>query len=183
MNKFVFTGGPCSGKTKVLNKLNKQGFHALRETAKGIVAKRRDIPMTKEESDIRQELIFKTQFAKEKRAERMNYHLLFLDRCLIDGLGYSLLYAGEKSIEKYIPFVEKQRYNSVFLFELLDFDSEGFRAEKDKGEARRIEESIYTIYKRFGYDPIYVPKMSLNKKESINKRLDFVLGKVFDRSG
>lgn len=182
MQKIVFTGGPCCGKTRVLKELHKKYMAPiLNETAKKIVAERKNIPMTKEESDIRQELIFQKQFKKETRAGKRDHSFLFLDRCLIDGLGYSSLYSGEESVQKYFSIVEKQKYDQVFLFELLDFNDEGFRAEKDKEEALKIEKSLSSMYNRFGYNPIYVPRFSLNKYESIEKRVDFVLEKVFEK--
>lgn len=173
MREIVFTGGPCSGKSSVLERLEDKGFPILKETAKEIVAKRRHIPITKEESEIRQELIFNNQFKKEQIAEKKNYPILFLDRCLIDGLGYSLLYCGEDSIKKYLGAVNNKHYDSIFLFEMLPFNSEGFRAENEGEEAIKIEKSISRVYKNLGYDLIRVPKMS------ISDRTDFVLEKVF----
>lgn len=173
MKKIVLTGGPCSGKTSVIRELEKRGFNVLQETAKEIVAARRHILMTKEESDIRQKLIFNEQFAKEKNAEKNNFELLFLDRSLIDGLAYSLLYSGEDSVKKYLPFVEKQKYDSVFVLELLPFNSEGFRAGNEtEEEARKIHESIIKTYKSFGYEPIIVPVMP------IKERVEFILKNI-----
>ncbi len=172
MKKIVFTGGPCSGKSTVLEELSKQGFHVLRETAKEIVSKRRHIPMTQEESEIRQDLIFNEQLKKEDDAEKYPVRVLFLDRSLIDGLGYSVLYGGEDSITKHLSMVSKRKYNKIFLFERLPFDSQGFRPETDE-EANKIHDAMYSIYKRFGYEPISVPKMS------IRGRVNFVLENVF----
>ncbi len=172
MKKIVFTGGPCSGKSTVIEELSKKGFPVVRETAKNIIAARKHLPLTKEESQIRQDLIFQGQFEKEKFAEEKPYQLLFLDRGLIDGLAYSVLYSGEDSIKKYLPLVREKKYSSIFLFELLPFNPEGFRAENDEEEARKIERSIYDLYKQLGYKPIFVPKMP------VDSRVDFILKNV-----
>ncbi len=174
MKKIVITGGPCSGKTTVIEELAKRGFSVLKETAKEIVAIRRHIPMTKEESQIRQDLIFNEQLAKENKAEKKDCEILFLDRGLIDGLSYSILYAGEASIQRYLPAVKEKNYDFVFLLELLPFDSGGFRAENEnEEEARKIQKSISDLYERLGYKLIFVPKMS------VEERIEFILKRVF----
>jgi predicted ATPase len=172
MKRIVITGGPCSGKTTVIEGLAKRGFPILKETAKEIVAARRHIPISKEESQIRQDLIFNKQLAKEERAGKKNYKILFLDRCLIDGLAYSLLYSGRDSIKKYLPFIKNRKYDSIFIFEGLPFSSEDFRAENDEKEAKRIRKAIYDFYKEQGYKPINVPAMP------VERRLEFILKKL-----
>jgi predicted ATPase len=172
MRKIVLTGGPCSGKSTVLEELAKKGYNVLRETAKEIVAKRKEIPITKEESEIRQDLIFNEQLKKEEDAEK-EIGVLFLDRSLIDGLGYSVLYEGDSSLEKYFPKVLGRKYDKIFLFERLPFSSQGFRPETDE-EANKIHDAMYNIYKRFGYEPINVLKMS------VEERVSFILEKVFE---
>lgn len=171
MKKIVLTGGPCSGKTTIIEELSQRGYSVLKETAKEIIEKRKHIPISKEESFIRQDLIFKTQLMKEEKIEKENYNLLFLDRSLIDGLGYSLFYCGEDSIKDYLPFVQKMKYDAIFLLELLPFNSEGFRPENEE-EARNISDSISNLYKRLGYNLINVPVMSLEK------RIDFILEQI-----
>lgn len=170
MKKIVLTGGPCSGKTATIEELSKRGFPVLEETAKKIIAMRRNIPLTKEESLIRQDLIFKEQFKKEKIAENDSHKILFLDRGLIDGLAYSIIYSGRTSIKKYLPLVKKENYHLVFLLELLPFNSEGFRAEDNEEEAKKIHKSLLNLYKKLEYEPIFVPKMA------IDERTDFILG-------
>lgn len=172
MKTIVFTGGPCSGKSTVLEELAKKGHAVLRETAKEIVAKRKHIPITKEESEIRQDLIFNEQLKKEEEAEK-GIGVLFLDRSLIDGLGYSVLYEGENSLEKYFPKVLGRKYDKIFLFERLPFSSQGFRPETEE-EANKIHDAMNSIYQRFGYEPIRVPKMS------VEERVDFIFEKVFN---
>lgn len=174
MKKIVITGGPCSGKTTIIEELNKRGFPVLRETAKEIIATRRYIPISKEESEIRQDLIFNEQLAKEEKAERGFDEILFLDRGLIDGLGYSVLYSGKESIRKYLPIVETKKYDAIFLFELLPFDSGGFRSENEE-EAKKIQEAISNLYKNLGYEIIFVPRMS------VNERVDFILKRIIEQ--
>ncbi|VVB82013.1 Dephospho-CoA kinase [uncultured archaeon] len=172
MKKIVLTGGPCSGKSTVLEELAKKGYSVLRETAKEIVAKRKDIPISKQESEIRQDMIFNEQLKKEEEAEK-GIGVLFLDRSLIDGLGYSVLYEGENSLEKYFPKILGRKYHKIFLFERLPFSSQGFRPETNE-EAKKIHDAMDSIYKRFGYEPISVPKMS------VEERVNFILGIVFE---
>ncbi len=173
MKKIVLTGGPCSGKTTTIEELGKKGFSVLEETAKNIVAERRHIPVTPEESLIRQDLIFKKQLLKEIDAEENNDKFLFLDRSLIDGLGYSILYSGEESIYKYLHIAENMDYHKIFFLELLPFTYGGYRSEnEDEEESKKIQLSIWNLYKRFRHNPIYVPKMS------IERRVDFILDRI-----
>jgi predicted ATPase len=171
MKKIVITGGPCSGKTAVINELYRQGYSTLDETAKEIVAARRQIPVSNEESLIRQELIFNHQLYKENTANESG--LLFLDRALPDGIGYSLLYSRENLITKHLEIARKMEYHKIFCLELLPFDSEGFRsANENEEEAMKIQDSILELYRELNYKPIFVPKMS------VEERVDFILDRI-----
>ena len=79
MKKIVLTGGPCSGKTTTIEEISIRGFPVLNEVAKDIIASRRNFPLTPEESVIRQDMIFKRQYANEEEMEKKDYDEIFLD--------------------------------------------------------------------------------------------------------
>ena len=173
MKKIVITGGPCSGKTTIIEELRKKGFPILEETAKEIVEKRRDFPFTEEEAKIRQNLIFNEQLRKEELAEKQNYETLLLDRSIIDGLAYVNLYCNENYKKEFSEKIKNTDYDLILLFELLPFESEGFRSKNENvEEARKIHDSLYNSYKGLGYNIIIVPKMS------VEERINFVLEKI-----
>ncbi len=174
MKKIVLTGGPCSGKTTTIQKLNKLGFLVINEIATEVILERQNIPLSKEEFLKRQDLIFERQLFKEKEYQKGNNSILFLDRGLIDGLAYTIFYAGEEAIKKYDFDFNKKRYDLIFSLEQLPFAKEGFRIEDSEEEARRIHRDILNLYEKYGYELIFVPKMT------VEERVGFILDKVFD---
>ena len=164
--KYVLSGGPCSGKTTVINELKKRGFSVIDETAREVIKERINNEFSSEEICIRQKLILHKQLDKERSVEVEH---VFLDRGLIDCFAYQNYFL--KSIPE--EFFEKSRsvdkYNKVFIFERLPLEKDGLRIENSDLEAEKIHQEIIIQYKNFGYDLIFVPIME------VEKRTDFVI--------
>jgi len=164
--KIVLAGGPCCGKTTLINELKKRGYEIIDESAREILAENIKI----EYAEI-QKKIFLRQLEKEARAKEKIKDLIFLDRGYIDGVAYCQLKLG------YIPeplksFDFRNQYDIIFILDLLPFEKDGLRVEKDEDEARTVHEAIVSAYKSFGYDVVVVPVMP------IEKRVEFILGRV-----
>jgi len=171
MKRYVLTGGPCAGKTTVLNILAERGYAILPELAREIIdkeaAKGSDILPWINPKKFQQVIAWK-QFWREFFAKR--YGVLFLDRGLIDGYGYAVL--EKVTIPKTITLFGKFRYDKIFLLDPVPFyETDGSRIE-DRDFARAVHEEIRKAYVRFGYEVIAVPMMTPEE------RTDFILERI-----
>ena len=171
--KYVLTGGPCCGKTTLINELEQRGYSVLEEVARQVIEKRKHIPTSQEEWIIREDLISKMQLEKESQLPGS----AFLDRGLQDIVAYSNHFLG------FIPEAVKDikladRYSKIFVLDMLPFEDDGLRVESGSQEAQEIHEMIISAYKETGYPLIYVPVFSGPKEQAIKQRADYVLDKI-----
>jgi len=164
--KIVIAGGPCCGKSTLIKELKKRGYYVIEESAREVLAE--NIKIEYEEIQIK---IFRKQLEKETEAEEKTGGLIFLDRGHIDGIAYCQLRLG------FIPeplrsFDFKNQYDFIFILDLLPFENDGLRVEKDNTEAKKIHEAIISTYKSFDYNLIIVPVMP------IKERVDYILEKI-----
>ncbi len=171
MRKYVLTGGPCAGKTTVLNILSKRGYMVLEETARVIIEKEvaegSDILPWKNAKAFQEKVAWK-QLRKEVFAPRSP--ILFLDRGIIDGYGYSIL--EKVTAPKVISWFGKNRYDKVFLLEPLPFYELDESRMEDQAFAYAVHEEIRKAYVHFGHDIILVPVLPPEE------RTDFILERI-----
>lgn len=174
MRKVVIIGRAASGKTNIIQELEKRGYKVLREVAREVISKLKTISTEKRAVEERQRLIFDLNLRKEERFDRENpkEDILFCDRSLIDGLGYSYLFLGEVPFEVTVNL--KERYEKIFLLEGLPFQKDENRIENDDDDANKIIDAILDVYKKFEYKVIHVPIFEVGEK-GIKKRVDFIL--------
>ena len=157
--KVVLTGGPCSGKSTLINKLKDLGHKIISETAREVIEKRNQKFIDKNEIIYRQKEIYSRQLNKENQ-ESIGF--VFLDRSIIDGIAYCNFFNIDHS---FINTPLNKRYGLIFLLEQFPFENDGIRVEK-KHESLKIHDLIRKTYLDFGYDLINVPKDNLEKRAS-----------------
>lgn len=164
----VFTGAPCSGKTTVLDALEKRGFIVIPETARAYVEKERKkgrtVASIRKNPLLFQRHILYSKVYTEKRLPPQE--LIFLDRGLPDSIAYFRL--SNLPMDEPVTLSRKRRYGAVFLFQRLPLKPDPVRREDD-ATAARIEGLIRDAYRSLGYAPIHVPIMS------VADRVDFIL--------
>ena len=172
MKAIIFTGGPSSGKTSVLEELKKRGHKVSPELARSVIEARLEKKACDRETLLRQLLIFKKQIAEEHKHEKLlgNNELVFFDRSLIDSVVYSHILLGF-NIEDFFGLIEPEKYHKVFFFERLEFKKDGIRIESEE-EAQLIHDALYNSYKKLGCEVIMVPVIP------IEKRADFILERI-----
>ena len=82
---------------------------------------------------------------------------------------------------KFIPNIMSTRYDLVFNFEPISNITKDAlnKAQRKEYELKiRIGEVVLDTYMKFGYNPIPVPEFSIEKDENIQKRFEFILGKI-----
>ena len=162
MKKIVITGGPCSGKTTLINELGKRGYEVVGEIARDVIKERNNFPLSKEEFKIRQIIMAERQIAKEKELGTRKEKLVIFDRSLIDILAYCRYF--DINHPKIIDNINlSKNYDFVFILDPPPFEKDEVRIENEE-DALIVHNLIYDIYKNLGYNIIQVPIMNIEKR-------------------
>ena len=174
--KVLLTGGPCSGKTSVLNNLQKINpeWNYHNEIAREL-GKTMD-PVNKPQ-----------EFTKAIYDGRINQYnspapISIYDRGLIDCAAYELYFGGNQSahLGKYIETCASHPYEMVFFMphwpEIYKQDSERFETEQ---QSKHIAESIKEVLQNVNANYHVVPTFkTIAKEESISMRTEFIAEKI-----
>lgn len=161
----VITGAPCSGKSSVIRVLARKGYKVIHENARAYIDSQLDAGFTLAEikSDIlsfeRHILFEKVRIEKELPKDQ----IIFLDRAVPDSVAY-FEHEG-LAVEEPLAYSHRVRYDRIFLFDRLDFESDAVRTE-DHDEAGRIGRLIEKCYRHLGYSIIRVPVMPVDQRAS-----------------
>jgi predicted ATPase len=171
MSRYVLTGGPCVGKTTVLQLLTRLGFPILTETAREVIEEQAAICGTlvpwihpKEF----QEAVAWRQWKKETFT--IHRKTIFLDRGIIDGCGYAAM--EEVPVPRIIDLFGRNRYDRVFLLAPLPFYENDESRKEDREFGSQVSEEIRKAYIAHGYEVITVPFMAPEE------RVGFILDKL-----
>ncbi len=171
-NFYVFTGGPGSGKTSLLESLRKQGFQIVEEVGRQIIQEQvlrngEALPWSNKEK-FRDEMLSRSLLTYTQVVETQKP--VFFDRGIPGLIGYSRLEGIEIS-EKLKEAVEKFRYNpKVFITPPW----EGiYKNDKERKQTYAVAvetyEAVSAAYKEAEYEIIEIPK------SSVEERAQFVL--------
>lgn len=181
MKKYVLTGGPHSGKTRVLEGLIQIGYHGIGEVSTQLINAEYEketknscykgiFPWTN--LSLFQKRVFEMQLENEKS---INNGVVFLDRGIGDSLVYLLLH--EKKVPKHWEyFASNAGYEKVFHFELIP-NAKQSKIRKDLDRAEEISKLTREVYEKFGFDVVEVPLFEVGEK-GIKKRVKFVLERL-----
>jgi len=170
-NWRVVTGGPSSGKTKVIEYLAFLGYRIFPEAARLLL----DIEQSKGKTikELRKnEIEFQKKVLQMKiEAERRlpPKQIIFFDRGIPDSIAYYRLYRENPA--PVIKASQKRKYKKVFLLEQLPFEKDYARIE-DEDFAKNIQQLLYQSYLDLGYEVVKVPL------GTIEERVKFILAKT-----
>lgn len=174
-SKIVITGGPGTGKSSIINNLEEKGETCLHEISRQVTleAKKEGI----DQLFLEKPLLFSQKLLEGRleqflKADTMNADYIFLDRGLPDVLAY-LDYFTTIYPELFHTTCNEYRYDKVFILPPWKeiYTSDNVRYESYE-EALKISSYLYSTYKKYGYDPIEVPKLA------IEDRTEFILNKI-----
>ena len=175
-NRVTFTGGPGSGKTSVIELLCQMGYPSAPEVGRKV------IQAQVESQGTALPWLDKSAFRDEMVLEEINNYenlgdseITFYDRCIIDCYGYSKLECITISDLLLAKCCELEYCRKVFIFppweEIYKNDAE---RKQDFNEAVATYNEMVSAYKKFGYELIEVPKVS------VKERAQFILSKMSD---
>lgn len=162
-NWYVITGAPSSGKTTVLEQIEKLGYCVMPEAARTLIDG--DLKRGRTLSEIRaNESEFQLRVTELKRQiekELPCYETIFLDRAMPDSIAYyqlcGLNWQGLRSN------CLRGFYQKVFLMEPLEFRADYARVESMES-AMRLNELLRSAYENLGYKVVTVPTASVEDR-------------------
>jgi predicted ATPase len=171
-NWHVITGGPSSGKTKIIERLAFLGYLTVPEAARILIDNERSKGRTTEE--IRadeaefQRIVLQMKIDVENRMPPNQ--IIFFERGIPDSIAYYKV-CGVNT-ESAIRASQKRRYKMIFLLEQLPFEKDYARVEDEK-LANELSQLIHDSYSELGYNVIRVPLI-----KPIDRRVEFILSKI-----
>lgn len=174
-NRFIFAGGPGTGKTSVLNVFKDRGFYCVPDVARKIIRARLDSGLAaRPEPDLFANSIFEEDVKNYKAAPSSS--VCFFDRGVVDSLGmlHSCSVLSDDEIDMNLC---RYPYNRVvFVFppwkEIYRKDSE---RDQTWEEAVGVFESVKSWYSRCKYEVRLVPIGSLQERVEFVEKSDAVI--------
>ncbi|EAQ99715.1 AAA family ATPase [Maribacter sp. HTCC2170] len=180
--KIVITGGPSTGKTSVIEQLEKEGHYCLHEVIR---------TMTSEEKNQGEQIkmvsnpivsvsdpmkfntkILNARIEQYKLAQEVKEGTVFFDRGIPDVLAYMDCF-DQNYGPTFSNACKSLRYNKVFLMppwkEIHISDNERFETFE---ESKNIYDCLKKAYENYSYEVIIIPI------GSVAERVDFVLKQV-----
>lgn len=168
-NWIVITGGPCTGKTTVVNLLAERGYKTTVENARHYIdmlkVKGQSVEEIRENKREFQLAVLKMQMEEEKSLD-VN-ELVFLDRALPDAIAYYRFFDLEFD-EKLLELCSQYNYRQVFVLDRLPLTNDYARLEVE-AEQIRIHNLIISVYQSFSWPIVFVPVLPPNE------RVEFIL--------
>lgn len=171
-NWNVITGGPCTGKTTVIEILSRRGYKTTIEHARHYIDTQKITGRSVEE--IRgnkgefQLGVLNMQIEEEAKLD-VNEQV-FLDRALPDAMAY-YQFLGIEYDERLMAQCNKYCYHKVFILDRLPLTNDYARVEVEE-EQIRIHNLIIKVYESFPCPIVHVPVLPAEE------RVDFILKNI-----
>ena len=177
IKRFIFTGTPGSGKTSVIQELEKLGHIIISESATDVIAQEQAKGSMRpwEGHDFIDKII---ALQKQRQAaargdvqfyDRSPFCVYALGRYLSSELTSNFIPSSilQEEIDRCIKY--KIYQNKIFFFENLGFIESTHARKISYEDALVFEQMHLDVYKEFGFEIVLVPK------RSIEERCQFVL--------
>lgn len=172
---IVFVGGPGSGKTTLIEALNKKGYVCYPEISRQITIeaqKHGTEQLFLEKPLLFSELLLEGRVAQYKEALQEETSVVFIDRGIPDVLAY-LHYIGDAYPKTFVEACKNHLYSKIFIFppweEIYQTDNERY---ENFEQSLLIHSHLVETYQKFGYSLIEVPKIDLKS------RVNFILNNL-----
>ena len=171
-NWYVITGGPSTGKTTVINMLEKRGYKTTIEHARHYIDTMRIEGQTVEDmrNNKRKFQLGVLDMQIEQEAAIQLKDLVFLDRAIPDAMAYYQFLLLDYD-EKLLKAVESTSYKKIFILDRLPFTKDYARTE-DENDQKKIHQLIIDVYTSLGFPIITVPVLPPIE------RVEFILNNI-----
>lgn len=174
-NWNVITGGPCTGKTTLVQELARRGFTTTIEHARHYIDTMKERGRTVEEiranAEKFQRGVLDMQIEEESGLDPKAS--VFLDRALPDAMAY-YRFLGLPYDDRLKEQTDKYCYRTVFILDRLPLVQDYARRE-DEQEQIRIHQLIIEVYRSYPCPIVMVPVLP------IQERVDLVLDHITAR--
>lgn len=174
--KIVITGGPGTGKTVIIDRLESNGYHCFPEVIRlmtleakknGTMEKINSNPISSVSDPMDFNLkILKGRTNQYKEALRLQKNTIFFDRGIPDVLAYMDFFKQEYSTS-FLDTCKKHEYSHVFVLppwkDIYVQDNERFESFE---EAEQLYVHLKETYTNLGYTPIIVPADTIENRTS-----------------
>ncbi len=169
--KYVLTGGPCTGKTTTINYLKKLGYQTIPEAA--TLLQEHNIANNETPFDLNSRLFHEKLISKQLELESKvdKSKTTFIDRGIIDTISYYNFF-GLNSSKKISIKVKNHKYTKIFILDFLNVYATNKMRKESAETAKKIQQQIHKTYNDFGYKPIVIPFMP------VEKRVEFILNNI-----
>ena len=165
-NWYVITGAPSSGKTTLVQELEKLGYRVIHEVARGYIETHMKQGRTLKEirADKRsfENWILHAKIAIE--AELPKDHVIIFDRAIPDSIAYFEVAGLDARVA--VEKSPRNRYKKVFLLDRLPYQVDHARIE-DNQIAIRLDQRLEQSYRMLGYDVMRINAMPVEERVKI----------------
>lgn len=156
-NWYVITGGPSTGKTTVIDLLQKQGYTTTIEHARHYIDTMRNEGHSVEEirNNKRKFQLGVLDMQIQQEASIKTKDIVFLDRAIPDALAYYQFLELDYD-EKLIKAIEETSYKKIFILDRLPLTKDYARTENEDDQ-KKIHQLIIDVYKNLGFPIVFVP--------------------------
>lgn len=167
--KIILTGGPGTGKTSVIQLLEKRNYTVLPEISREIILQAQKDGIDQlflEKPLLFSELLLEGRIKQYKEAEQAQADYIFIDRGIPDVVAYMDYFKSEyPSVFRDVG--ELYPYDRVFVLppweSIYTRDNERYESFE---QACQIHKYLLNSYNRSGYHPTEVPLGSLEERAS-----------------
>ncbi|MCG9791146.1 AAA family ATPase [Flavobacterium algicola] len=174
-NIILLIGGPGTGKSSILNELKDKGFCCYPEISREITleAQKNGIDqLFLEQPLLFSQLLLEGRQKQHQEATQEADKTVFIDRGLPDILAY-MHFAKQDYPEHFTTSCQDHRYTKIFMLapweEIYVIDDARYETYE---QALDVHQHIVDTYKSFGYDPIEVPR------DTIENRTAYILNAI-----
>ena len=186
MKKYIITGGPHSGKSRVIKLLEQRGIQVLHETARLIIQEDQEKKKLDpsyhylypwEDQNIFCRRCHERQLEREKE---LSGDVVILDRSMIDNLAYAAVEKIKLNPKIYKDIVDAGYEKKVFFFELLSSYKTDPQRKDSEEQVKAVHKELYNVYSNLGFKIIKIPVFSEDKDTNIMMRTEAVLQHIRD---
>ncbi|CAL2095743.1 AAA_28 domain-containing protein [Tenacibaculum sp. 190524A02b] len=171
MKRYIITGAPSTGKTSLINALQKEGHLTFEEVSRRIILEEQKRKGTKTPWE---DVVGFTQLVYQKTIEELNTPIAnyaFVDRGLPDNIAYLALKKHPITKELLDFKYTKHYHTTVFVLPIWEeiYVQDAQRLQSFE-EATKIHHLLISTYQKLGFTTVLLPKNTIESRvQSIAK--------------